>query len=116
MQKSPISLSEDIAEFHTWIIAVIVVACVVVIVAICAIIWFYKKMQKKQAAAGAPILSKPDALVIADTFRQVMSTSEVELDKKRSQVGEDLLKRQLASEGTSVSEIERRTSSKKSTN
>lgn len=57
------------------------------------------------------ILSTPDALMIADTFRQVMSTSDI--DKHRNQVGEDLLKRQLESEGTSVSEVERRTSSTK---
>lgn len=57
------------------------------------------------------ILSTPDAMMIADTFRQVMSTSDI--DKHRNQVGEDLLKRQLESEGTSVSEVERRTSSTK---
>lgn len=57
------------------------------------------------------ILSTPDAMMIADTFRQVMSTSD--LDKSRNQVGKDLLTRQLLSEGTSVSQVERRTSSTK---
>lgn len=86
-----ITPTEEITRVHTWMIAVIVVACVVVIVAACAIIWFYKKMQKNN---NSRILSQPDAKMIADTFRQVMSNKD--------QVGEDLLKRQLAAEGTSV--------------
>ncbi|KAL0137900.1 hypothetical protein V8B55DRAFT_1589751 [Mucor lusitanicus] len=117
-----------------WKIALIVVAIVVVIIALCIIIWLYKNMQKEKKKAAkakadaeaspqstpnnnmnskmhSSILSTPDALMIADTFRQVMSTSDI--DKHRNQVGEDLLKRQLESEGTSVSEVERRTSSTK---
>ncbi|KAG2213684.1 hypothetical protein INT46_006113 [Mucor plumbeus] len=83
-----------------------------------------QKQKKKAAEAEAEaslqptndkmrssILSTPDAMLIADTFRQVMSSSDI--DKHRNQVGEDLLKRQLESEGTSVSEVERRTSSTK---
>lgn len=66
------------------------------------------KMNSKMQSS---ILSTPDAMMIADTFRQIMSTSDI--DKHRNQVGEDLLKRQLESEGTSVSEVERRTSSTK---
>ncbi|KAL9540013.1 hypothetical protein MBANPS3_009923 [Mucor bainieri] len=116
-----------------WKIALIIVAIVVVIIALCIIIWLYKNMQKEKKKAAkadaeaspqstpsnnmnskmqqSSILSTPDAMMIADTFRQVMSTSDI--DKHRNQVGEDLLKRQLESEGTSVSEVERRTSSTK---
>ncbi|KAL9555317.1 hypothetical protein PS6_002929 [Mucor atramentarius] len=119
-----------------WKIALIIAAIVIVIIALCIIIWLYKNMQKekkKKAKAKADaeaslqptqnnnskmnskmqssILSTPDAMMIADTFRQIMSTSDI--DKHRNQVGEDLLKRQLESEGTSVSEVERRTSSTK---
>jgi hypothetical protein len=57
------------------------------------------------------ILSTPDAMMIADTFRKVMN-NQSNVNEKRLLVGEDLLKRQLQSdEGTSVSEVERRTSS-----
>lgn len=108
---------------HKWIIAIIVIACVVVIIATCISIWFYKNMQKIKTTPylqnnnnsnpimQSSILSTPDAMMIADTFRQAMSTSD--LDKSRNQVGEDLLRRQLESEGTSVLEVERRTSSTK---
>lgn len=100
-------------RIHTWVIAVIATVCtiMVIVASVSAIIIYNKKMQKKKDAA---ILSTPDAAMIADTFRQVMSSSTTDLDRRRSEVGEDLLKRQLAKEGTSVSEIERRTSSKKS--
>ncbi|KAK4512562.1 inositol polyphosphate kinase kcs1 [Mucor velutinosus] len=117
-----------------WKIALIILAIVVVIIALCIIIWLYKNMQKEKKKAAkakadaeaslqrtpnnnmnskmqSSILSTPDAMMIADTFRQVMSTFDI--DKHRNQVGEDLLKRQLESEGTSVSEVERRTSSTK---
>ncbi|KAI8640778.1 hypothetical protein BD408DRAFT_229027 [Parasitella parasitica] len=120
-----------------WKLAVIIVAIAIVIIAVCIIVWLYKNMQKQkkkaaaaeaaaEAAAAAAsgqldqnnnkvqssILSTPDAMMIADTFRQVMSNTS-DIDKHRNQVGEDLLKRQLESEGTSVSEVERRTSSTK---
>lgn len=66
--------------------------------------------QQQQQQQQSSILSTPDAMMIADTFRQVMSTSD--LDKtRRNQVGEDLLRRELESEGTSVLQVERRTSS-----
>jgi hypothetical protein len=116
---------------HKWILAVIVIACVVVILAICASIWLYKDTQKKkqhvalllekeqeqpaQKIHKGSILSTPDALMIADTFRQVMlssSTSDYSISKE--QKSRELLKRQLQSEGTAVSEVERRTSSTKS--
>ncbi|CAO3641234.1 unnamed protein product [Mucor hiemalis] len=112
---------------HKWIIAIIVIACVIVIIAIVVSIWFWKNMQKTkihsssshhsnlqqlQQQQQSSILSTPDAMMIADTFRQVMSTSD--LDKsRRHQVGEDLLRRELESEGTSVLQVERRTSSTK---
>lgn len=113
---------------HKWIIAIIVIACVIVIVALAVSIWFWKNMQKSKIHSSgshhsnlqqlqhqqqqSSILSTPDAMMIADTFRQVMSTSD--LDKtRRNQVGEDLLRRELESEGTSVLQVERRTASTK---
>lgn len=57
------------------------------------------------------ILSTPDAIMIADTFRQVLSTSDI--NKSRIDVANHLLEKQLKSEGTSVLEVERRTSSRK---
>ena len=96
------------------------VSSFLVIIATCVIVWLYKNMQKhkkqrerqeQQQQKEKSILSAPDAMMIADKFRQVMSNSEL-LDQQHTQVGEDLLKRQLASEqDMSVSEVERRTSS-----
>ncbi|CEP16583.1 hypothetical protein [Parasitella parasitica] len=137
VQLSPVPVVIHKESFPSqWKLAVIIVAVVIVIIAVCIIVWLYKNMQKqkkkaaeaKAEAAAAPaaneqldpnnnkvqssILSTPDAMMIADTFRQVMSNTS-DIDKQRNQVGEDLLKRQLESEGTSVSEVERRTSSTK---
>ncbi|KAI7871970.1 uncharacterized protein EV154DRAFT_529368 [Mucor mucedo] len=67
--------------------------------------------QQQEKTMQSSILSTPDAMMIADTFRQVMSTSD--LDQSRNQVGKDLLNRQLMSEGTLLSQVERRTSSTK---
>lgn len=118
----PIIITKEKLQ-HKWILAIIIIACIIVIIAICVIVWAWKNMQKMKAKNTNPyqqdnhsnkkmqssILSTPDAMMIADTFRQVMSTSD--LDKSRNQVGKDLLTRQLESEGTSVSQVERRTSS-----
>lgn len=127
----PIIITQEKLK-HEWILAIIIIACIVVIIAICVFIWAWKNMQKMKKAKNSSatknnpyqqqdnqsnnkmqssILSTPDAMMIADTFRQVMSTSD--LDKSRNQVGKDLLTRQLLSEGTSVSQVERRTSSTK---
>ncbi|KAG2202505.1 hypothetical protein INT47_013121 [Mucor saturninus] len=115
---------------HKWILAIIIIAILLVIIAICVVIWAWKNMQKMKKKAQmdtttttgglykqqektmqSSILSTPDAMMIADTFRQVMSTSD--LDQSRNQVGKDLLNRQLMSEGTLLSQVERRTSSTK---
>jgi hypothetical protein len=53
--------------------------------------------------ASSSILSLDDAKRLATSFRQVLSSSDIE--KKRLQVGEDILKRSLEAEGTSVVEV-----------
>lgn len=88
-------------------IALIVLGGVVVIIVICIIIWL--KNKKASSRRRSSILSTPDAMMIADTFRQVMTNPT----DNRNQIGQDILNRQLISEGMSVSEIERRTSSTK---
>lgn len=99
-----------IPESHTfapWLIVVIVIATIsIVILVICIIIWLKNKKAQQQLRRNS-ILSTPDALMIADTFRQVMDTP----DKTKNQIGQDILNRRLTAEGTSVLEVERRTSS-----
>lgn len=110
---------------QTWLFVAIIVPCVLVIIAICGYIWLYKNMQKHkgnqqqetrqmyspQPQTHSSVLSTPDALMIAETFRQVMNNNQTDVNDKRLLVGEDLLRRQLQSEqGMSVSEVERRTS------
>jgi heme/copper-type cytochrome/quinol oxidase subunit 2 len=108
----PQSTNRDKIMEYRWILALIIIAGAIVIIATFIIIWLLRNMQKmknKRRAAEEQnqvkqvhyesILSTPDAKMIADTFRQVMSTSELEVDKQRNQVGQDLLIRQLQSEG-----------------
>jgi hypothetical protein len=73
-----------------------------VIVAVICIIIYYRK-NKKAHPRRSSILSTPDAMMIASTFRQAMTTP----DKTRDQIGQDILNRQLESEGTSVLQVER---------
>ncbi|KAI8372418.1 hypothetical protein BD560DRAFT_394888 [Blakeslea trispora] len=120
VQSSPIPIVIDRDIFsHQWIIVIVMVSSFLAIAATCIIVWLYKNMQKhkkqqerqEQQQKEKIILSAPDAMMIANKFRQVMSNSEL-LNQQHIQVGEDLLKRQLASEhNMSVSEVERRTSS-----
>lgn len=116
---------------HRWILAIIIIACLLVILAFILVVVFYKNMQKakkkqKQALEHKiispqqheSILSTNEAILIADTFRQVMmspSPSQQEIAQEKKRMSQDLLYRQLqAEQGTSVLEVERRTSSTKS--
>ncbi|KAI8098229.1 uncharacterized protein B0P05DRAFT_3679 [Gilbertella persicaria] len=112
IQSPPIPIIKE--KFaHKWIIAIVIVASFLVIAATCIIVWLYKNMQKhkKQQQQDCSILSTPDAQMIAEKFRQVLSSSELS-DQHRLEVGNDILKRQLAlDQDMSVSEVERRTSS-----
>jgi cytoskeletal protein RodZ len=101
-------------------IAVIVVGVLGVIVAVACLIWVWRHKKRPSSSsdldeksAGSPhmqhhhasssILSLDDAKRLATSFRQVLSSSDIE--KKRLQVGEDILKRSLEAEGTSVVEV-----------
>ncbi|KAI9253122.1 hypothetical protein EDC94DRAFT_620312 [Helicostylum pulchrum] len=103
---------------HKWILLIIIIVSLLVMIAICIIVWLWKNMQKMKKTSRhvdhtmqSSILSTPDAIMIADTFRQVLSTSDI--NKSRTDVANHLLEKQLKSEGTSVLEVERRTSSRK---
>ncbi|KAI9497432.1 hypothetical protein BDB00DRAFT_623232 [Zychaea mexicana] len=87
-------------------------------------------MQQQEARQSSSILSSTDAIMIADTFRQFMRKPEwnehhdeedeevggafksqhfADSDnEKRKRVGDELLRKELAQEGTSVQQIERR--------
>ncbi|KAG2227681.1 hypothetical protein INT45_004723 [Circinella minor] len=91
-------------------------------------------MQQQEARQSSSILSSTDAIMIADTFRQFMRKPEWnehhdEEDEEafkssqqwsnnnnnsdeRKRVGDELLRKELAQEGTSVQQIERRSPSR----
>ncbi|KAG2231966.1 hypothetical protein INT48_001275, partial [Thamnidium elegans] len=103
---------------HKWILLIVIIVSLLVMIAICIIIWLWRNMQKMKKTSKlvdhtmqSSILSTSDAIMIADTFRQVLSTSDI--NKSRTDIANHLLEKQLQSEGTSVLEVERRTSSRK---
>ncbi|CAO3680070.1 unnamed protein product [Umbelopsis ramanniana] len=84
--------------------------------------------QHAEARQSNSVLSSTDALMIADTFRSLMrkpdwneKSDEVEMEnteendeEKRKRLGNELLRQQLAEEGTQVQRIERRPTQLKS--
>jgi hypothetical protein len=78
--------------------------------------------QHAEARQSNSVLSSTDALMIADTFRNLMrkpdwneKSDELEMEnteendeEKRKRLGNELLRQQLAEEGTQVQRIERR--------
>lgn len=85
-----------------WIIALVVIASVSVVLMVGAMAWYWtrKKMQKKSR------LSKPDAMLIAEKFREVMSASDMAAAKRNEKIAQDVLQKQLQSEvGASIIDI-----------
>ncbi|KAG1139118.1 hypothetical protein G6F37_004321 [Rhizopus arrhizus] len=101
VQSPPVPIVIDKTP-QQWIIALIVIASVSVILIVGAMAWYWtrKKMQKKSR------LSKPDAMLIAEKFREVMSTSDMAAAKRNEKIAQDVLQKQLQSEvGASIIEI-----------
>ncbi|KAG1175183.1 hypothetical protein G6F70_004306 [Rhizopus microsporus] len=99
VQSTPQPVTIDYKPLEPWVVALIVVSCVLAVSAMGIAVWWWKRRMEKKA-----VLSRPDAMLIADKFREVMSTSDLAQRNKKN--AQDLLQRQLqAEEGTSIIEI-----------
>lgn len=99
LESTPQPVTIDYKPLEPWVVALIVVSCVLAVSAMGIAVWWRKRRMEKKA-----VLSRPDAMLIADKFREVMSTSDLAQRNKKN--AQDLLQRQLqAEEGTSIIEI-----------
>ncbi|KAI9250308.1 hypothetical protein BY458DRAFT_444818 [Sporodiniella umbellata] len=101
VESSPQSIIVTSSTPQSWIIALIVIASVFLLLALSALFWLWRKRSQKKV-----LLTEPDALRIAQTFREAMTNSGIADHKE--QKAQDLLQRQLQAEtGTQVTHIRR---------
>ncbi|CAO3702806.1 unnamed protein product [Rhizopus stolonifer] len=89
----------DITTSRPWIIALIVIASILILLTLITLLYFWRKRTRERR-----LLSQPDAILIAQRFREAMHTSEVaDRNQERAQ---DLLQRELEAErGTLITDI-----------